>query len=299
MAKAAEISDTPERKLIEPGWYKDLPNESYHRSNGSSSSNLKTLLPKTAEHLLYEKTHPKPSTANMALGTAVHSLVLETDKFDEDIAVMPDYEGRGSTALKNAFKSQHEGKTIISSTQHIEALAMAQRVKDHPIASILVDDVICESSIYWWYKSMDPDDNTHYKELLKVRPDGISRKHPVIVDLKTTRDGSYSGFNHSILDYYYHVSAAMYLEGVNQCKPLLEETGFFAYTKFVFVCVENTPPYSVSVYELSPEYLELGKYLYRMAVQRLQHGRENDWPGYPEEVRLIEPPSWASRLWIV
>jgi hypothetical protein len=146
---------------------------------------------------------------------------------------------------------------------------------------------------------MDPDDDTEYKTMLKVRPDAISRAHSVIIDLKTTADGSYSGFQKSIQNFYYHMSAAMYLEGVNQCKPLLNELGHFAYTKFVFICVESAPPYLTSVYELSPEYIDIGKALYRRALHDLRRGQEQEWPGYPDEVRIIEPPPWGNRIPIV
>jgi hypothetical protein len=94
----------------------------------------------------------------------------------------------------------------------------------------------------------------------------------------------------------YHLSAAMYLEGVNQCTELLQETKHFAYTKFVLVLVENEPPYLPAAYELSQEYIEIGKLLYRRAMRTLQHGRDNDWPGFPEEIRVMEPPTWANRL---
>jgi hypothetical protein len=135
--------------------------------------------------------------------------------------------------------------------------------------------------------------------MLKVRPDALSVAHPVIVDLKTTRDASYSGFIKAIQNLHYHLSAAMYLEGVNQCRELLEHTRHFAYTKFVFVCVENEPPYPTAVYELAPEYIELGKVLYRRAMRTLRDARQNDWPAYPDDIRVIEPPSWASRGFIV
>ena len=148
-----------------------------------------------------------------------------------------------------------------------------------------VHDIVRESSIYWWYRSQDPDDDTRYKELLKVSPDALCKNYGVIVDLKTTRDGSYSGWQRQMQNLYYHVSAAMYLEGVNQCKELLQEMGHFAYNKFVHVCVENEPPYLTSVYELHPDYIEIGKAIYRRALRELRRGRENSWPPYPDEIR--------------
>src|SRR5690625_8047391 len=105
-----------------------------------------------------------------------------------------------------------------------------------------------------------------------VHPDAIRTSHSVVLDLKSCADASYSGFIKSIQNFYYHVSAAMYLEGINQCKQLMQELNEFRYNKFVFICVENTPPYLVSVYELSREDLEIGKSLFRSEERR--GGRE-------------------------
>jgi len=290
-----------EKKFIEKGWHLDIPNEEYHRGNGTSSSSLKTLLPQTPAHLKYNRSHPKSPTPSMRLGTAVHSLVLEPDKFDEDNAVMPLINARTNKGKeeKADFELANAGKNVITLDQYATAQLMAARVHEHPIAGLLVKDLIVESSVYWWYKARDRDDDTEYKELLKVRPDGISRNYPILVDLKTTKDGSYSGFIRSVQDYYYHVSAAMYLEGVNQNKELMGEVKHINFNQFVFVCIENFPPYEVSCYELSKEYLKLGYALYTRALERLNKGRTNDWPGYPEEVRVLEPPAYANHFPIV
>mgnify|MGYP003637305327 FL=1 len=286
---------------FEAGWFKDIPNEVYHRSNGTSSSQIKKMIEKTGAHLQHDRKHPKPPTPAMALGTAVHSLVLEPDMFDTDIVVAPDFnkrtkDGRADFEL---FQEENKNRTIISPEQNLKAKAMAARVHEHPIASILVQDLIVESSVFQWYKSYDPDDQTEYKTMLKVRPDGISKNMPILIDLKSTADGSYSGFIKSIQNFYYHLSAAMYLELCNQCQPLLDEVKHFAFTKFVFVCVENFAPYEVSVYEMSQEYREIGALLFRQGIYNLHKSKLNNWDGYPEEVRVIEPPSWATRGFIV
>lgn len=300
---SAENVEVPQhqRPFIEPGWYKDLSNEAYHGSFGISSSQLKMLTEHTPAHLKHSMSVHREPTPSMMLGTAVHSLVLEPEKFDTDVVVAPVVDKRTKIGkeLWADFEARSEGRAIITEAQYEQAQAMAASVRSHPIAGALLDDIVVESSVYWWYRSMDPDDATKYKEMLKVRPDAICRNYPVVIDLKSTADGSYTGFIKAIQNFHYHVSAAMYLEGVNQCKPLLEELRHFAYTKFIFVCVENVAPYLTSVYELDPQYMDIGKALYRRALQTLRYGRENDWPGFPEEVRIIEPPGWASRSFIV
>ena len=305
-----------ERPFYQPGWYRELTNEEYHGSFGTSSSTIKKLIEKTPAHLHYDMHHPKESTESMAMGTLVHTLVLEPEKFEQEYMVCPsDLKAPTARQLEaknpsdktlvqiaewEAWQKQAEGKQIISQAQFDQANQMAQSVLSHPTASALLQDKIVESSIYWWYRPTDGDDDRKYKELLKVRPDVIDTTHGVIADLKTTTDASYDGFVKSIQKYYYHLSAAMYLDGVNQCKELLDATGFFAYTKFLFICVESVPPYLCAVYELSKDYVEVGQLLYRRSLIKLHESRADEEPrGFPRELRVIEPPSWAKRLYIV
>lgn len=305
----------PERPFYAPGWYKDLSNEEYHGSFGFSSSNLKKLCERTPAHLKYESRHPREATANMKMGTLVHTLVLEPEAFEREYIIEPqglekptqaNFESKNpkpqTVAKINrwlAWEKESEGRQTLKQELYDQARFMADSVLNHPIASVLLQDVISESSIYWWYKNRDPDDETEYRIMAKVRPDAISIAHDCLIDLKTTTDASYTGFQKSVMYFYYHLSAAMYLDGVNQCKVLLEEMRKFAYTSFVFICVENQPPYECAVYELDKRALEIGKQLYRRAMLNLHRGKENNWPGYPEDIRILELPSWAERLYTV
>lgn len=292
-----------ERPFIDPGWYRDLSNEDYHGSFGFSSSQIKTLLEQTPAHLKHKMVHPKDQTDNMLLGTVLHTLVLEPDHFAAEFVVAPEINKRtkAGKAEWEEFSAiaAEAGQQVITAAMLGKAMAMRESVLAQPMAAALLADTTNESSIYWWYNSMDPDDSDRYKIMCKVRPDSLGVAHPVVMDLKSCADASYSGFQRAILNFGYHVSAAMYLEGVNQCDELLSEIGHFAYTKFVFICAESEPPYLPAVYELSPEFLELGKQQYRRGIRILKHGIEQDWPGFASEVRTIEPPGWANRLFIV
>ena len=297
-------AETPDRRrpFIEPGWYHDLANEEYHGSFGLSSSNLKVLLEHTPAHLEHSFAVPTEPSANMQLGTAVHTMVLEPDTVKDEIVIAPEVNRRTNAGKAEwlEFEAASVGKIGLKQEDYNKARRMADSVMAHPIAGILLRDAVPESSIYWWYRSMDPDDDIQYREMLKVRPDALCRSHPVIVDLKTTVDATYSGFIRSTQRYHYHVSAAMYLEGVNQCRPLLDELGRVAFTKFLFVCVESAEPYLTAVYELSDEYLDIGKTLYRRALRTLRDAREaEEFPGFPDEVRVLEPPGWARRGHVV
>lgn len=287
-----------DRPYIPPGWYLDLSSDEYHGAQGVSSSCLKKLCEKTPAHLAYGP--PFEATDNMVLGTAVHTLLLEPARCT-DVLCMPSLNLRTKAGReeKAGFLASNAGRTILTPEQFDRAHAMAEAVEAHPIAGALLQDIIAESSIFWWYRSRDPDDPTEYKQLCKVRPDAVSRSHSLVIDLKTCADASYSGFNRAVLRYYYHLSAAMYLEGVNQCRPLLDETKQFKFTRFVLICVESESPHLVAAYELSPQYLELGRALFRRSMQIYNKAKAANFPGYPQDVRILEPPPYAQNAFIV
>ncbi|WP_116364439.1 PD-(D/E)XK nuclease-like domain-containing protein [Parahaliea mediterranea] len=295
--QAAEQIEKPKRPFIEPGWYRDLSNEEYHGSFGTSSSQLKKLIEQTPAHLAHSWSQPNETTANMALGTAVHTLVLEPEKFAEEIAVEPTLDRRTKAGKEAAaeFAARSAGKTIITEEQYEAAQHMAASVRSHSSAGPLLEDIIAESSIYWWNQPAYPEQSNVSAEMTKVRPDIIGLGHPIVGDLKTTADASHDAFIRSIHRYGYHISAGMYLDGINQCRELLEFTKRFAYKDFVFICVENKAPWLTAVYHMSPRYIELGTLIYRECLRRMRAARAAGFPGYPEEIRVIEPPTWASR----
>lgn len=319
----------PKKELVKPsnyknyvGWHKDIPNDEYHGGPGTSSSNIKTFLKKTGAHYHYDKTHyTHKATDTMDLGTAFHTLTLEPHKFDEDIVVRPASIKTRKGPAWESFKLDAGNRTIITEAQYSSAKKMADKVKCHDYAGPLVESLIVESSIYWWYNEQPdvydfkdnliddnknvlidqkPDGSHVIKELMKCRPDGLSPIYPIAIDLKSAASASFTGFMKAIVDYFYHVSAAMYMEGINQCDELLEELGHIAITKFVYIVCENTPPYEVALYELSEKDRNFGSMLYHRSVRKLHEARQADWPGYINEqgipaVRETELPPWAER----
>lgn len=298
----------PEKELITPGWYKDMKDTYYHTSNGTSSTTLKNWLVNAPNECLYKKYNPKPQTPAMALGTLVHAFVLEPETAEETYIVKPD-RYRRSNADKEfwaEWESDNEGLLWVTGEQEEQAKMMSLSVEQHPEAQMLLKDSINESSVYWWYGNRgDDDDDGQYREMVKVRPDAITPNYPMLVDLKTSDDATYEGFQKSVVKYFYHVSAAMYLDGVNQCQELLKETKWGVYKHFVFIVVSKTPAfdvatkktvYNTAVYSLEPEALEMGDVLYRRAMLRMHEGKRDDYPGIPEGIRDMSLTPWAKNI---
>ena len=272
------------------GWYTNLTNREYHASEGVSSTTLKKFLTQTPASILYEREHPQPATDEMNLGSAVHTLVLERDRFALDFAVRPvlNLRTKAGRAARDQFIEENKTKIILDADQVAVAYDMADAILKHPVARSLLADIIAENSIYWRHNSGDET------VLLKCRPDALTQHIPLILDVKTTRNASWSFMQKEIARRQYHLSAAMYLEGCNNCRELVHYLQTEKLVGFCLICVENTPPYQVACYELSPQYIDSGRELFRVAVDRYIECTLTGWEGYPPVLRVIEPPGWES-----
>ena len=282
---------------MKPGVYTDISNNDYHTSAGYSSTTIKKFLNQTPASILFEKTNkPKDDKPAYSLGSAVHSLILEPEKFDDDFAVTGNWNLRTNLGkeTRDRFVAENQGKIIITPEDYAQARMMANSVLDHPMSSACLTGTKNENSIFWKedFESREVE-GLNLEILLKVRPDAISTDYPIIYDIKTCKSAAYKDFQKDIVNFGYHISAAMYLKGVNSCE---EFTNQKFYDSFCFICVEKEPPYQVAVYELDPEFLRIGAMFFNKALERLALALHYDWPTYPESIRIMEPPKWANLL---
>ena len=84
----------------------------------------------------------------------------------------------------------------------------------------------------------------------KIRPDFL-RDDDVIIDLKSTKDGSPKGFFWEIKRWGYNYQAAFYTRGINLAYAA---AGVDRKAKaFIVIAIENFPPYEVAVYMITEE----------------------------------------------
>jgi hypothetical protein len=81
----------------------------------------------------------------------------------------------------------------------------------------------------------------------KFKPDALNLEKGLIVDIKTTRDASLSGFNYQARSLKYNIQAAFYIMGV--------EALYGRSFDFLFVAVESAPPFGVGVYSINSDVL--------------------------------------------
>lgn len=292
-----------DKKIYNNG-IQQLTNEEYHASAGLSRSALMRFK-RTPAHYWYEYesgeyVKPEPTPA-MALGDVVHTLVLEPHLYAERYAIQPvpfalpkvgllrDV-GRDifetQKAARAAVESQNEvlghaflvssaGKMVISADVAAKAVSMAGAIQSNPVAFDLLQDCVMESSIYFEHKDTGIQ--------CKVRPDAWIGS--MVIDLKTSLDASFRGFQSSAFKFGYFLQAGMIYEAMRSIGKRLE--------KFVFLTVEKDAPYATGIYVLDEEALEFGVNQFEDIMARFKICQDsNNWPSYG--IQTLTVPNYAN-----
>lgn len=271
---APAVGPTPApapRPNIAPGIYEGMSNADYHADPALGSTSLKTLALRTPAHWKYESENSVYKHA-YDIGTLAHSLILEGDT--SSVAVIDVADKRGNKWTVPAAEAREAGKIPVTAAEWVDIEGMRDSVMAHPIAARMFTGHTAETSVFH-------DDNG---VMVKVRPD--ARKPGLIGDLKTCADADPNEFGRTAFKLGYFISAAQYTDVWKAATG--EEV------EFVFVNVEKTAPYLVSVVRLTPEELERGRALIQRAKRIYAECQESgDWYGY-KHLATVEMPRWAA-----
>lgn len=270
---------------MKPGIKRNMPNGDYHAAGGISKSGL-DLIAQSPLHYwaryLDPRREEKEPTPALRLGTAIHTAVLEPDRFAAEYRVAPNVDRRtkdGKVAWEDFVAACAESNaTPISASDHEICARVADQVRRHPTAQMLFDKGSAEQSAFWI------DEETGV--LCKCRPDWLTPQ--VVVDLKSTVDASPQAFQRSAWSYRYHVQAAWYLDGLAATTGKQRDV-------FVFAAFEKEPPYACAFYYADEQMIEFGRAEYRRLLriyaECLNSGK---WEGYPMTLQPLTPPAWAA-----
>lgn len=280
----------------EPGVYTadDLSNEEYHAMSALSSTGAKILAHQSAYHYRYLRENPKAATASMQLGTAVHIGILEPERFESAIVVIPeDAPKRPSAREANAkkpsdatlaavawwkrFEAGAAGKLVFDAEDFDRIQKMIASVQRHEHAMALLEDGQRELSLLWRDGAYDVPARCRFD---------FFGNNMVAADLKTTVDASPEGFARQAANLGYHLSAAFYWGGA---EAVLNESP----RAWFWICVENVAPYATAVYACEPDALRAGMRLVNTAMGRFRVARSsNYWDAYPG-VKPLKFPRYA------
>lgn len=262
-----------------------MTNKEYREAEGISRSDL-FKISKSPQHFKYEQENPSEQSKALLFGIALHSYVLEQNKFEEEYAVIPKVDRRKKEGkeIYAQFLAENEGKFFVENDDMEVIKQMAESINSVPIAKKLLEGKH-EQSFFW------TDDMTGEK--CKCRPDILTEIGDTIIiaDVKTCESAKTDTFMKKAVEYGYDLQAYMYCEGVR--KSINKKCSF------VFIAVEKKPPYAVNILQ-ADEYMMLrGQDLFREYLGTYHYCKENNnWYSYNGangDINNLSLPAWIRK----
>lgn len=188
---------------------------------------------------------PMETTRNMVIGSAVHALALEGEEsFLSQYTVAPNVDKRtkDGKATWAEFQEANQGKELLTADEMMIVNGCVKSLKAHPLASRMLreSEGQPEVTLQW----IDEATGLDMKSRLDRLPLPDKR---TIIDIKTTSDASLHGFTRQIVNMLYDLQAAVYTNGAKACGIDVDS--------FVFIAVQNSAPFQVSVVAISDEWM--------------------------------------------
>lgn len=283
-------------EYIRNGIHNDLSIEDYHANiSHISSTTLKFARKSLKAYQWYRAGKiPKPKAEHFDMGNAFEIALIDRHQWKDRVAILDDdmfvaealaeatKQGKELTRPKNSaiyqkrvkeFKAQNQGKNIINnvdgSASYTSIEEMLSSCYQDRVIQALIENVESNLSCFW----TDPDTKLN----LKCRPDITQRKKNLIINIKTTKDGSPAGFSKDLVNFAYPFQAAVEIRGVI-ATGVMETVDMY-----LWVVVEKNPPYCATVYEFADDDRRAESDRLDYVLSRIQKAEAaNKFPGYSD-----------------
>jgi len=252
----------------------------YRRGEGVNQSSLKKILDSPAHYQAALKSKLIPTPA-MEMGTALHCLSLDgTEAFDRQYIKKPD-------GIKLNTKEGKEWKDGVGRKK-----VLSSGGKDDPWGS--VQGMAAELAKLAWFDPSQADYIKHNEVSVywedrgvncKARLDRLVIEEGIVLDLKTTDSVDPETFMKKVVNLGYDFQAAYYTRAAMAAydKPF----------RFIFVAVERKAPYTVDLFEVSPDMMHEGFYKVEKALDLYAKcDKSGEWPTKEPVIRQLEYPGW-------
>lgn len=224
----------------------------------------------------------------LVAGQLAHTLALEPELFETQYAVWKKEDGRRDLRTKVykdfVAKAALEHQTIVTEEQLEHARAIAHAIRTSPAAAPYIIGGSREVTVLWDFEEPQVGALDGWTMPMRARLDYVT--DAAIIDLKTAVTAKPEDFARVAWNLGYFSQAAMQLDGFCAISRRIRP--------YLWLVVENRPPYACAVYEPSVEGLELGRKRYQQWLRTLHVCLERkEWPGYTAAPMQLDPPRWA------
>lgn len=261
----------------------NMSNDSYHAHENWSNTNFSHVFELSPYHAYYHKyTEKREPTPAQEKGIAIHACILEHERYLKDFVV---FKGRRAGKKWEEFLEEHGDKNVITADLHDICMMTRESVMAHSLARSLIED----------QRFVEPSAFADLYGLpCKSRPDIVTR-NDWLVDLKSTQIARPDQFSKSIENYNYDRQGAFH----HDCW-VKASGGYVDATRlpYIWIAVESSAPFGVSVLQMIPEMLLYGRKAYQQLIEVIQNCiDQNTWPCYGDPWEMFDAsyPPWSKR----
>ncbi len=275
--------------ITAPGLYEGVPAADYHGDfcplPSLSRGLAATLITKSPLHAKLE--HPKLATvtpddpsAAMDFGSLGHKLILGQGA-DVEVGEWDSWRTNAAKDFREAARAA--GKIPVLQETYERALALEEGAKtEFARLGILEAFASGKSEVCaawqedgFWLRAMF--------DRLVMTPDFAT-----VYDLKITESAHPSACAKQIANMNYHLQDHHYLRAIEKLFPPLAGR-----TKFVFLFIENSAPFSVTPVEINGEWKAMAAMQWERAFALWKKClTDGVWPTYTDKTVRVEPPGW-------
>ena len=278
---------------ITDGVFNDLSIEAYHQNKSHySSTGLKHAKRSLKEFKSFIDgdfdTDEKKS--HFDFGNAFEIALVEPDNFEDKVAVFKEseliaeiMEEKPETKTVRLTKPYKDGKKeffddnadkyIINDTgeESMETIQkMVESCYQDKVIQSLVKNLDYQISAFWKDKTSGLN--------LKTRPDVCHQEKKVIVDIKSTIDGSPKAFSRQLANLDYPFQACL------QIKGCIESGMIDSLSNYYWLVVEKKIPFSATLYEFTPDDIQTCMFELDYILGNVSKAiKENFFPAYSQE----------------
>lgn len=275
---------------MKDGIYTDLSITDYHSNQTHLSSTQVRIAKRSLKEFEWNRKGliKQEKQSYFDFGNAFELALLDQEGFANNVAILPDsqwieeaqkikkYEkprqSKHYTDSYHEFMLGRESQYLINDKgpESYETIkCMLESCYQDKAIQGLIKNTEYQVSLFW------TDEETGLR--LKSRPDICKRKKNVVVNVKTTTDGSPKGFSRDLVNHEYPLQACHEMTGCLNA-GLMEQIDMY-----FWLVVEKVPPFNATIYEFDQEDIKASMDEYRYLLNKVAKARELDkFPGYSD-----------------
>ena len=256
----------------------------YRKEPGLNQSSLKKILDSPAHYQAALKQRMIPTPA-MEMGTALHALSLDGEEAFNGSYVKKPEDVKLTTKEGKEWKASIGRKKVLNTGGKDDpwgsVQGMAKSLRRLAWFDPDQEDYIKhnEVSIYWDWSGTR----------CKARLDRVLVKEGIVLDLKTTDSVDPEIFQKKVVGLGYDFQAAYYAKAA--------EVAFGKPFRFIFVAIERKAPYTVELFEVTPDMMLEADHKCALALSTYRRCEASgEWPNREPVIRQLEYPGWYNHV---